>query len=143
GAAGAPGGDGVAGRGGAREARHARRDDRRREGGGTVKALLDSSGPAAPPRRNGELVFDAPWQSRAFGLTVALEEARRLSWDAFRKRLRAEIAAAERSATFNYWACWLAALEKTCAAEKLCVTDELEAVVHELAARPDGHDHDH
>ena len=34
--------------------------------------LLDSSGPAAPPRDNGELVFAAPWESRAFGLALAL-----------------------------------------------------------------------
>ena len=88
-------------------------------------------------------MFDAPWQSRVFGLTVALEEAGRISWDGFRKRLIAEIAAAEQSATFGYWVCWLAALEKTCAAAKRCPPDELETVVHTLAARPEGHDHDH
>ena len=37
--------------------------------------LLDSAGPAAPPRDNGELVFAAPWESRAFGLALALNEA--------------------------------------------------------------------
>lgn len=30
------------------------------------------SGAAALPRRNGELVFEAPWQGRAFGLALAL-----------------------------------------------------------------------
>ena len=102
---------------------------------------LDASGPTAPPRRNGELVFEAPWQSRAFGLTVALAEAGKISWDRFRARLIAEIARAERSATWSYWACWLAALEKTCAAADLCVAEELDAAVHLLAARPQGHDH--
>ena len=29
---------------------------------------LDLQGPAAPPRANGELVFEQPWQGRAFGL---------------------------------------------------------------------------
>ena len=33
---------------------------------------LDSDGPAAPPRRNGELAFEAPWESRLFGVTMAL-----------------------------------------------------------------------
>jgi hypothetical protein len=30
--------------------------------------LLDVDGIADPPRRNGELIFEAPWQSRVFGL---------------------------------------------------------------------------
>jgi hypothetical protein len=34
--------------------------------------LLDSVGPATPPRDNGELVFAAPWESQAFGLALAL-----------------------------------------------------------------------
>ena len=33
---------------------------------------LDTEGPAAPPRANGELVFTAPWQSRIFGTTMHL-----------------------------------------------------------------------
>ena len=32
------------------------------------------SGPAALPRRNGELVFEAPWQGRAFGMALAVVE---------------------------------------------------------------------
>mgnify|MGYP000392023945 CR=1 FL=1 len=35
-------------------------------------AVLDIDGPAAPPRSNGELVFAEPWESRAFGLAMAL-----------------------------------------------------------------------
>src|SRR5205823_5960355 len=37
---------------------------------------LDVDGPAAPPRSNGELVFDAPWQARVFGLAAAVVETR-------------------------------------------------------------------
>jgi hypothetical protein len=48
---------------------------------------IDHSGPEAPPRRNGELVFDAPWQGRAFGLCVAILEREGLGWDAFRVHL--------------------------------------------------------
>ena len=105
--------------------------------------VLDASGPAAPPRRNGELVFEAPWESRAFGLTVALAEAGKIPWDRFRARLIAEIGRAERWATFSYWACWLAALEQTCAERRLCTADEVEAVTITLAARPAGHDHEY
>jgi len=55
---------------------------------------VDTDGPAAPPRRNGELVFDAPWQGRAFGMAVALLERESLGWDTFRRHLVAAIAAA-------------------------------------------------
>jgi hypothetical protein len=55
--------------------------------------MIDTSGPAAPPRRNGELVFEAPWQGRAFGICVAVLEREGLGWDAFRPHLVAAIAA--------------------------------------------------
>ena len=48
---------------------------------------VDSDGLGAPPRKNGELVFDAPWQGRAFGMTIALLERQGLGWDAFRPHL--------------------------------------------------------
>jgi hypothetical protein len=51
-----------------------------------VKAV-DTDGPAAPPRRNGELVFEAPWQGRAFGLCLAALEREGLAWDDFRPHL--------------------------------------------------------
>ncbi len=53
--------------------------------------LLDSSGAAAPPRDNGELVFAAPWESRAFGVALALHDAGRIEWEDFRQTLIAEI----------------------------------------------------
>ena len=59
----------------------------------TTTVDVDADGPAAPPRRNGELVFDAPWQGRAFGLCVAVLEREGLGWDAFRPHLVAAIAA--------------------------------------------------
>lgn len=52
---------------------------------------VDRDGPAAPPRRNGELVFDAPWQGRAFGLCVAILEKEGLGWEAFRRYLVREL----------------------------------------------------
>jgi len=53
---------------------------------------VDTSGPTAPPRRNGELVFDAPWEGRAFGLCLAVLEREGLGWDDFRPHLVAAIA---------------------------------------------------
>ena len=54
---------------------------------------IDPEGPVAPPRRNGELVFDASWQARAFGMAVALLDHYGLGWDAFRRHLVVAIAA--------------------------------------------------
>ena len=50
---------------------------------------------AAIPRRNGEPVFDEPWESRVFGMAVGLCERGRFAWEEFRARLIAEITAAE------------------------------------------------
>lgn len=96
------------------------------------------------PRRNGELVFAEPWESRIFGMTVALHERGFFSWEDFRARLIDEIARAERSAAeFRYYACWQAALESLLDVRALCATDEIGRREAVLAARPAGHDHSH
>ena len=41
----------------------------------------------APPRRNGELIFNEPWEGRAFGMAVALSERGCYRWEEFRSRL--------------------------------------------------------
>ena len=58
------------------------------------KRIEDLSDDLALPRRNGELVFDAPW-GRVFGMAVALSNNQHVHWNDFRARLVAEIAAAE------------------------------------------------
>ena len=68
------------------------------------------------PRRNGELVFEAPWEARAFGIAVAVCRAQGLEWDAFRQRLIEEISEWEQSHAGNlewsYYERWLASLER-------------------------------
>ena len=105
--------------------------------------VIEWEGPLSPPRRNGELVFDALWESRVFGLTMTLYEAGRFVWPEFRDRLIAEIGAAESGAGFHYWSCWLRAFERLMADKDLCTTDAVDDRVALLAARPAGHDHDH
>ena len=102
-----------------------------------MSALLDVAGPGAPPRRNGELVFAAPWESRVFGVTMALHGAGRFAWDEFRTRLIAEIG----RGTAPYWECWATALEQLLAAKGLCPRADLDSRVAALAMRPAGHDH--
>jgi nitrile hydratase accessory protein len=55
------------------------------------------------PRKNGELVFDAPWQARALGIAVAVVEKLGLPWDAFRQRLMDEIAADPQRPYYDSW----------------------------------------
>jgi nitrile hydratase accessory protein len=90
-------------------------------------------GAAAAPRRNGELVFEAPWQGRAFGMAVSLHEGDLYDWEEFRQRLIAEIAAAERrDEPFDYYACWLAAFESLLHDKGILAPDELDARTFEF-----------
>ena len=90
------------------------------------------TGDAAVPRKNGELVFDAPWQSRAFGLAVGLAEQGVFQWDEFRDRLIAAIGSGGgvpgASPATLYYQQWLEALEVL-----LCEKGVLEA--RDVAAR--------
>ena len=116
-------------------------------GGTTLAAVLDVDGPAAPPRSNGELVFGAPWESRAFGLALTLHAGCVFEWEDFRRQLIAVIADWERDheagEEWSYYRCWLLALERVLAERGLIGSDEVEARALEFAARPHGHDHGH
>ncbi len=109
--------------------------------------FLDSGGREAPPRANGELVFAAPWESRAFGVAAALVERGLFDWNEFRERLIAEIAAWEadhaEGEAWSYYARWQAALEQLLARKGICARAELESRCDALAALPPGHDHRH
>jgi nitrile hydratase accessory protein len=66
-------------------------------------------GSAALPRSNGELVFDAPWQGRAFAMAVGVVDALELDWDEFRRRL---VTAIDEEPDRPYYESWVAALER-------------------------------
>ena len=76
------------------------------------------AGVEAMPRSNGELVFEEPWQARAFGVAVGLVEEQGLDWEEFRRRLIDEIGAWEHEHgtgsgdAYSYYERWLAALER-------------------------------
>lgn len=95
------------------------------------------------PRKNGELVFEAPWEARAFGLAVALSEQGLYSWQAFSQGLAEEIAAAEREGVeSSYYERWLASLEKLIVAKGLTSPEELHVRTVQQAL-DDHHEHDH
>ena len=92
------------------------------------------------PRSNGELVFEAPWQSRAFGLAVALHERGVYEWSAFSRALAEEIAAGGFDDGSRYYEHWLAALERLLREDGVVADAELAA---EAAAIAEHDDHDH
>ena len=106
---------------------------------------LATEGLAAPPRRNGELVFDAPWESRVFGVTMALHARGLFEWDEFRELLIDEIRAWEADGAprqgWSYYARGQAALERLLIRRGLVGEADLDARAASLAERPAGHDH--
>jgi nitrile hydratase accessory protein len=112
-----------------------------------VSAPVDVDGPAAPPRSNGELVFAEPWESRAFGMAVALYEAGVFSWPQFQAALIARIARWQTTAIegtqWSYYDHWLGALEDVLNGCIAVDVDDITARAQALAQRPTGHDHFH
>jgi nitrile hydratase accessory protein len=110
-----------------------------------LPAELAITGPAAPPRFNGEMVFDAPWESRLFGVTLALVEAGRFEWSEFQQRLIAAVGHWEADHPdgegYRYYERWAEALESLLDDLGIVAAETTDARVRALAARPAGHDH--
>jgi len=106
----------------------------------TEQSRLDAdlTGPVSPPRDNGEIVFDAPWERRVFGLTMALCWSDACEWETFRQYLIRRIAHDE---TRPYWRSWAAALEDILFDTATVLPAELDARQRQLLQRPSGHDH--
>jgi nitrile hydratase accessory protein len=107
-------------------------------------SIDDLTGTTAPPRKNGELVFDAPWESRAFGMALALHAQDTYPWAEFSAHLAEHIAAADADvepdavlpvppdAESTYYAHWLAALETLVLEKGLLSLDELDTRIAEI-----------
>ncbi len=89
----------------------------------------------ALPRDNGEIIFNAPWEARAFGMAVALNESGAYEWRDFQQRLAAEIAAAEHTdAADSYYQHWLASLEALLIESGVITPEEIEALTVKYAS---------
>jgi nitrile hydratase accessory protein len=112
----------------------------------------DVDGPEALPRSNGELVFDAPWETRAFGLAIGLGREGVYEWEDFRRRLIGEIGAWEaehptaaedaEKEGWNYYDHWLTSLEGVLLEGDLMTAQEVEDRVQKIADEQ-AHEHDH
>lgn len=94
----------------------------------------------ALPRTNGELIFEAPWEARAFGMVVRLCESGVYPWDDFKERLIQAI---------SRWACkdpavdsesgyyhhWLRAFEQLVKDHGILAGAEIEARVAEYLSK--------
>jgi nitrile hydratase accessory protein len=113
---------------------------------GALHAVTGADGPEAVPRLNGELVFNAPWESRAFGVAIALHDAGAIDYEVFRARLIAEIAEkAQEQGTGEdggaYYERWLDALQQVLIEQELVSEAELGERTADIAHAWD-HDHD-
>lgn len=99
----------------------------------------------ALPRKNGELVFEAPWEARAFGLAVALNESGLYLWRDFSQELATEIATAEQKGiSSSYYERWLASLEKLVIAKGTITREELDmCTAQQVQDEQDDHHHHH
>jgi hypothetical protein len=93
---------------------------------------LDVHGRAAPPRRNGELAFEHPWQSRLFATTMALCDIGTIEYEDFRRWLIAEI---DRHPD-QYWSSWQDALETLLQERALVDAGELARRAERFAQHP-------
>jgi nitrile hydratase accessory protein len=90
------------------------------------RLIANMEGEAALPRKNGELVFDEPWEARALGMAIALND-QLYSWNEFREHLQEELAEAGSDEAPRYYARWLASLEHLLIEKGAITPDELEA----------------
>jgi nitrile hydratase accessory protein len=102
--------------------------------------------PASLPRRNGELVFEAPWESRAFGVSIAMVDEGAYSFPQFRDFLMEEIDAWETmygadDPEWSYYAQWLRALERVLTERNILDVSEIDARMDKLKVQR-AHEHD-
>ena len=86
----------------------------------------------APPRRNGELLFDRQWEGCAFALALALSRQGCFEWEDFRQQLITSISEWEKERgiddpDWDYYQRWLVALERQVIAVGIVTKEELES----------------
>ena len=112
-------------------------------------SALDLPQNLQPPMANGEIVFDAPWQGRVFGMAVTLAEGGAFAWSDFQQSLIETIAqweAQPRRAVapedpYPYFELFAEALERVLLNRGLVARSALDQTTQEIASRPHGHDH--
>jgi nitrile hydratase accessory protein len=94
------------------------------------RRIANLDGHAALPRKNGELVFQTPWEGHAFGLAVVMNEKGAYVWDDFRTGLVDQIATGQP----DYYQSWLQALESLLVARGIVTREEVDERAAEYRA---------
>lgn len=127
-----------------------------------LEATISDVRAATEPPGEDDVVFEAPWQARAFALTVALRREGDFPWEAFQTRLIEELEDVEGGAAASagaeeteaaYYRAWLAAVERLLLEEDILEDEELaervtafasgERDASEFVVGDHGHDHSH
>jgi nitrile hydratase accessory protein len=91
------------------------------------RIAAEANGPAAIPRRNGEPIFNEPWESRVFGMAVGLCERGFYDWDEFRERLIAEISSADaQHEDSTYYERFIRVLQRLMVEKRICIDAEID-----------------
>jgi nitrile hydratase accessory protein len=99
--------------------------------------VAEMQGPEAPPRKNGELVFDSLWEGRTFGMAVTLSDRGLYPWRDFRTSLIEVISKCDEAGDTQtpYYERFLAALEHLAVDRGLVSAQELDALTQAYAAK--------
>ncbi len=77
--------------------------------------IAEMNGPAALPRKSGEMVFHDDWERKSFTIAVSLAEQGLFEWEEFQSELIASIKEAEgndpQHPSRGYFESWLVSLE--------------------------------
>ena len=95
---------------------------------GLPEAIAQAGQDAALPGDGNELVFNSPWEAKAFAIVLALHQQGHYSWTEWAQALGGEIrAAGDEDDGTGYYLLWLSAAEKLIASKALVDESELLA----------------
>jgi nitrile hydratase accessory protein len=102
------------------------------------RTIDEIKGAVDPPQESGDLVFEAPWQARAFGLVVTLYRQGLFEWNEFQNRLIEQVQAdafadEENDSESVYYRQWIAAFEQLLADKDLFDNETIEERTLEFA----------
>lgn len=91
-----------------------------------------------------ELVFNAPWEAKAFAIVNQLAALEHYTWPEWTQYLSSAIAATEKdtSDAVPYYEQWVTACEKLLADKGLLDAQAIDERIHELAAKQAAEHHD-
>jgi nitrile hydratase accessory protein len=108
------------------------------------KAMTDTismmGGPGALPRRNGELTFNHPWESRLFAITFNLYEQGHFAWSEFQEQLIVQIQnyesqqlqKGEEPDPKKYYESWLAAFKAILEKKEILSAQDIERTLQHI-----------